>query len=85
MKKTYTTPTIVVEHYELTQSIAACATKIGMNDSACVFNDSDSTVQMKDMANGFFFREGFCDFAAIGTDEYDGVCYHTNANAAFTS
>lgn len=85
MKKKYVAPTIVVEHYEVTQSIAACATKIGLNNSACVINDPDSTNQMKDLAHVGWFNSGACGESAVGMDGSDKICYHTNASAAFTS
>ena len=86
MKKKYTAPTISIEHYELTQSIASCATKIGFLSSDCVKNDPDATDQMKNLAwSGFFTEQGKCETYAVGMDGYDSICYHTNANAAFNS
>lgn len=85
MKKQYQKPMIAVEHYELTQSIASCSIKIGFLDSICVIKDSDSTPEMRDLAMNFMFTSGKCvNDAIIGSDE-DGVCYHTNINAAFSS
>ena len=86
MKKTYTKPLLAVEHYELTQTIASCATKIGFTNSGCVIKDPDATNQMKDLAlSGFFTEQGSCDIYAIGMDGADKICYHTNASAAFNS
>lgn len=90
MKKTYTKPLLAVEHYELTQTIASCATKIGFLDSQCVKNDIHATNHMKDLAWSGFFAQGSdahkgCDMFSDGTDPYDGICYHTNINAAFNS
>ena len=83
MKK-YCKPMVVVENYVLTQSIASCITKIGFMDSACVLNDEDATPRMKDFAQiGFFITD--CDKSAVGMDSNDKICYHTNANAAFSS
>lgn len=84
MKKTYEKPMLAVEYYQLTQTIASCATKIGMLDSNCVKKDPDATPQMKDLAYSGFFIEK-CDLSASGMDGLDGICYHTNANAAFSS
>lgn len=80
-------PLVAVERYELTQAIASCATKIGFLDSDCVKKDPDATPQMKDLAWTGWFHDGGCasDKVATGTDPYDGMCYHTNANAAFNS
>lgn len=87
MKKQYIKPMIAVEYYELTQSIASCVTKFGFQGSSeCVIKDADATDQMKDLAySGFFTAEGQCSLIAIGMDENDKYCYHTNINAAFNS
>ena len=85
MKKKYIAPVIAVEHYELTQTIASCVTKIGLLDSECVIKDPDATDDMKDLAYENWFTSGVCLEAAVGMDEYDKICYHTNANAAFNS
>lgn len=85
MKKKYMAPAIEIERYELTQSIAACSTKIGLLDSDCVKKDPDATNPMKDLAWTGFFTDDNCDLSAVGMDSNDGICYHTNANAAFNS
>ncbi|MBQ8230403.1 MAG: hypothetical protein IJZ34_00525 [Lachnospiraceae bacterium] len=85
MKKAYVTPVVTIEHYELTQAIAACVTKIGLVNSECVKNDPDATNQMKDFAYAGWFTSGNCNEAAVGMDGYDKICYHTNASAAFSS
>lgn len=85
MKKPYEKPMFAVEYYQLTQAIAACATKIGFLDSACVLRDADSTRMMKHLASSGYFMEAKCVEVATGMDEHDQICYHTNANAAFTS
>lgn len=87
MKKKYVAPTIVVEHYELTQTIANCKTKIGFGDQLCVINDKDSTPELKTIA-GLYFTDGYCNRVPNEGEEIygtDGICYHTNANSAFTS
>lgn len=85
MKKQYEKPTLAVEYYQLTQAIAACVTKIGFLDSACVKQDPDATNQMKNLAWDGYFVQGHCKKYPTGMDADDGICYHTNANAAFTS
>lgn len=85
MKKQYVKPMLAVEHYELTQAIAACATKISFTSSDCVKNDPDATDQMKNLAWSGWFMAGSCESYGEGMDQYDSICYHTNANAAFTS
>lgn len=86
MKMPYEKPMMAIERYELTQTIASCATKIGFLSSECVKNDPDATNQMKDLAwSGFFTDVNNCDDYPEGMDEFDSICYHTNANAAFSS
>ena len=85
MKKTYTKPLLAVAHYELTQTIASCATKIGFLDSECVQKDPDAPDLMKDLAYDNWFNEGYCSISAEGMDGYDLICYHTSNNAAFNS
>lgn len=86
MKKEYVTPEIAIEHYEVTQAIASCATKIGFLSSECVIKDPDATNQMKDFAYiGYFTDEDHCVNYFQGMDEFDSICYHTNASAAFSS
>ena len=86
LKKVYEKPMMAVERYSLTQTIATCAQKIGFVNSQCVINDEDATREMKSMAvNNWFIQEGGCKMYPIGMDDEDGICYHTNANAFFTS
>lgn len=95
MKKQYEKPMMAVERYALTQAIAGCVRRIGFYSAECVQKDADATSDMKDLAWGtdiaWFYGEA-CEFDIafyIGTDGEsngeDGVCYHTNANAAFGS
>jgi hypothetical protein len=85
MKRNYVTPMIAVEHYDLTQSIAACQRKIGWRDTDCVLKDKDSTDMMRELCSMKVYIAG-CDndIRDWGT-EFDGACYHTSSNAAFTS
>lgn len=85
MKKKYEAPKISIEYFKLTQSIATCSKKIGFLDSECVKKDADSTDQMKDLAWSGFFNTGHCGVSAEGMEDQDGICYHTNLNAAFNS
>lgn len=89
LKLRYEKPAMAIEHYELTQAIAGCALKIGFNTSLCVLKDADaqSLYGMLNLAaSGFFTPEGCGNYPSdrTGEDE-DGICYHTLANAAFTS
>ena len=84
MKKAYQKPMVVVENYQLTQSIAACSSIVSLYDSKC-FLKSSLPSQWKDLAYIGYFMEGYCDFFPSDMDVFDGICYHTNAGAAFTS
>lgn len=82
---------MAIERYELTQAIASCALKIGFNDSTCVLKDADAQGlygMLNLAASGFFTANAKgcdnCPSDSTGEDE-DGICYHTLANAAFTS
>lgn len=86
MKKVYEKPMMAVEYYQLTQAIAACSIKIGFLSSECVKNDPDATIEMKNLAwDNWFVQEGACAQIAVDMDNDDGICYHTNVNAAFNS
>ena len=86
MKKHYEKPLVAIEYFELTQTIASCNIKIGFLDSACVRNDPDATSEMKNLAMQFYFASGTCAKSyGPGANPNDGVCYHTNLNAAFNS
>ena len=86
MKKQYVKPMLIAEHFTLTQSIAACTTKIGFLDSQCVIKDPDSSHHMLDFAFDNFFVGGHCmDAYADDMSEEDQYCYHTNINTVFTS
>lgn len=86
MKRKYVAPMITVEHYELTQTIANCKTKIGFGDSECVWQDEDSTPELKTVAQFYFTTSDLCyDVPNSGDQITDGICYHTNVNSAFTS
>ena len=85
MKKKYVTPMIAVEHYELTQTIAACSIRIGFAGTECVESDPDSPPALKDVAQWYFTNSKDCFDVPSNDDMLDGICYHTSANAAFTS
>ena len=87
MKMPYEKPMMAIERYELTQSIATCETKIGFNSAACVKKDPDATPQMKDFAwsDGWFNSDCADGYVVTPGDGEDFLCYHTNANAAFSS
>lgn len=94
MKKRYEKPFLAIEYYSLTQSIAACAgIKIAasvpgaMPTQADILNDPDVTNAMRNAIRlgGFLGVDLGCRVTMLGHTDSDGVCYHTNINAAFNS
>lgn len=89
MKMQYSKPTLNVEYYSLTQSIAACSgIKIALDPNNIldsIMKDPDATDAMKTWAEfgGFLSTHG-CDYI-MDLHSEDGACYHTNLNAAFNS
>lgn len=86
MKKKYQKPMVAVEFYKLSQSIAACTIKIGFLDNQCVVNDPDSPIEMRSLA--YAYPEYFSTDCAIyynNIQDNDSLCFHTQANATFTS
>lgn len=86
MKMEYQKPMAAVEFYHLSQSIAACAIRINLLSNACVVNDNDTPEQTR--GNAFLYPNLFstgCDTVCTNNPEYDGLCYHTQLNALFTS
>ncbi len=85
MRAKYEKPWVAVERYELSQTISACATKISLLNSACVYNDPDAPYEMRALAVNSWFTSGNCTYVMSGGQSSTGICYHTNANAAFSS
>lgn len=85
MRRNYMTPLITVEAYDITQSIPGCETKINFVDEECVKKDGDATPEMKALAASLLMFGPGCVKQAQAMDYGDGICYHTNAQAAFTS
>lgn len=85
MKKPYERPLVAVEQYSLTQTVSSCVNiKINSTNAQCVIMDPDSTNMMRNLAHRGGFLGTSCVIDMSGF-KYDGVCYHTNINAAFTS
>ncbi len=79
----YEKPLVAVDHYKLSQAIAGCAFKVGLNDSMCYLRDPDVPNVIKGFAaKGWFTAEGSCTYQAVAGQTYDGICYHTQANGA---
>lgn len=88
MKMKYQKPTAAVEYYKLSQSIAACSIHINALDNNCVVFDDDTPEEMRSYALSYpdYFSIG-CAEVCTSPDhyDYDGLCYHTQVNACFTS
>ena len=88
MKKRYVSPTVEVEQFVLTQSIAACQQTITVNanDVMCVFL-SDAPDAVKDFVASGYLWDGFIGCQEIPKDPgwEDGICYHTSINLLFNS
>ncbi len=88
MKKKYIRPTVEVEHFVLTQVIAACHPSYIVHSlsSKCVEDSNNATDKMRDWAAaGLWIDTTHCDWPAEGMPPEDGICYHTNMNAVFRS
>ena len=88
MKMKYEKPLVAVERYELSQAIAGCVIKIGANGTrSCIMTDDDTPPAMRSDANLGRFADSTClPFNQVSIGEcFDGICYHTQANATFPS
>lgn len=85
MKQKYEKPLIAVENYILTQSIANCSTRISATNSQCVINDPDAPDGFRNLASAFGYFAGGCMTQPSMDSVEDNICYHTSANAMFTS
>lgn len=88
MKIKYEKPLVAVERYQLSQAIAGCVIKIGPSGSnACIRTDPDTPAAMRSDANRGRFADSTClpiNMVNVG-EVFDGICYHTQANATFPS
>ena len=86
MKMEYQKPMAAVEFYQLSQSIAACAIKINLLDNQCVLNSQNTPEEMRGIAYFYpnYFSTG-CSTVCTNNPDFDGICYHTQLNATFTS
>lgn len=88
MRIKYEKPLVAVERYELSQAIAGCVIKIGPNGTnTCVRTDADTPAAMRSHANDGGFADSTCLplFIVNVGQTFDGICYHTQASAAFPS
>ncbi|MBR3971312.1 MAG: hypothetical protein IKJ83_00275 [Ruminococcus sp.] len=86
MKMKYQKPMAAVEFYKLSQSIASCIIKINYLSNMCVVMDDDTPELMRSAAlvNNHYFSTD-CAKVCTNNPEFDGLCYHTQVNACFTS
>lgn len=85
MKMKYEKPMVAVDRYELSQSIAGCGIKVGSADSMCFLRDPDVPNAMKSFAYHGWFASQSCAYRVIAGNDYDGFCFHTQANSALNS
>lgn len=90
MKKKYMTPSVEVEEFALTQTVASCAgVQINSLDKGCVLADPDSPPEFKDFANAGMFLDlngtNPCSFAPTGMELDDKYCIHTAVSLVFNS
>lgn len=84
MKMKYEKPVVAVDRYELSQAIAGCSIRVNSADSLCFLKDPDVPGIAKSYAANGWFVEG-CVLTTIAGMNYDGMCYHTQVNAALKS
>lgn len=85
MKMKYEKPMVAVDRYELSQSIAGCGgVKVNLADSACFLNDPDVPDIMKSYAVNGWFVSG-CTYTVVSGQDFDGICYNTQAGGALGS
>lgn len=87
MKMKYEKPMVAVDRYELSQSIAGCENvKVNFTSSTCFLLDPDVPFKMKSLAMGnVWYADDTCGNMVVEGQEYDGFCYHTQANSVLTS
>ena len=88
MKRQYHRPELLVERFDLTQTLSNCSVMIGLQDQRCILKDEDSTNQMKNYAvKGYFSADPYigCGKPITNMDHEDGICYHTSVNLVFSS
>ncbi len=86
MKKTYVSPRVIMEVFELSQQASGCTgVVISSTSTICVLSDPDSTVGMLDFATmGGFLDSSVCAVPVPDPSE-DALCYHTSSAMAFVS
>ena len=85
MKRQYHKPALLVERFDLTQTLSNCSVMIGLTDLKCILKDEDSTSDMKNYAMAGFFTAEHCSKYITDMDHQDGICYHTSVNLVFSS
>lgn len=85
MKMKYEKPIVAVDRYELSQSIAGCSISVGATSRMCFLKTPGIPNAMKSFAYHGWFADSSCTYRVVAGTEYDGFCYHTQANSALTS
>lgn len=89
MKKTYVKPSINMEYFTLSQSIAAGCGSVPGGNTTGKPNHGDKTTCGWDMGNMVIWTEdnGGCDFEWGADDPWETVCYNNpnGGNSVFNS
>ena len=86
MKRQYHRPELLVERFELTQTLTNCSVQIGFTNEACVLKDADSSNRMKAFAlKGYFAADACTKYVTTEDAGEDGYCFHTSVNLVFSS
>jgi hypothetical protein len=95
MKMKYEKPMVAVDQFKLSQAIAGCSISVGFTDSLCFLTSNEVPAATKNLAAmGYFTADGCGMIIDAGitfdkngnpTNNYDGICIHTQVNGAITS
>lgn len=95
MKMKYQKPMVSVDQFKLSQAIAGCGFNVGFTDSLCFLTSKETPAATKALAALGYFTPDGCDLvinAGVTFDEhgnpsnnYDGICIHTQVNGGVTS
>lgn len=96
MKMKYEKPMVSVDQFKLSQAIAGCSINVAYTGSLCFLTSSEALEATKALASiGYFTEQGNCvatmdagvTFDKYGnpSNNYDGICIHTQVNGAIVS
>ena len=96
MKMKYEKPMVSVDQFKFSQAIAGCAINVGYTGSLCFLTSPESPPATQALASiGYFTDQGNCvatmdagvtfDDQGNPSNNYDGICIHTQVNGAIVS